>query len=344
MSRSKGAEAPSPGTSRLGLPCDPGEPGLLPRRVDGPPGRRRGVRGMRPVDLVLDRLESVRQGGEGYQALCPVHDDREPSLSVAEGEDGRALLKCFAGCGTDEVVTALGLQMKDLFEQRNGHGGGEANASQETTSTDQPATLENYAAYVGLPVEHLEALSLEQYYRLGKPAVRIPYLDEAGEEALLVRSRVSLTGKPKILTRKGDKHRLYGLWKLEEAREAGYAVLVEGESDAQTLWFHGLPGVGIPGANGWNAEWAPELEGIDNLYFVIEDEAGEKCWRKLAETQEIRDRLYRVELEGVKDVCELHKRDPDRFEERLREALEAAEAWEDLSESESRKRAREARA
>jgi hypothetical protein len=297
---------------------------------------------MMPLDLVLDRLEGVSQRGEAYQALCPVHDDHEPSLSVAEGEDGRALLKCFAGCGTDEVVTALGLQMKDLFEQRNGHGGGESNASQETTSTDQPATLENYAAYVALPVEHLEALSLEQYYRLGKPAVRIPYLDEAGEEVLLVRSRVSLTGKPKILTRKGDKHRLYGLWKLEEAREAGYAVLVEGESDAQTLWFHDVPGVGIPSANGWKAEWAPDLEGIDHLYFVVEDEAGEQCWRKLAETQEIRDRLYRVELESVKDVCELHKRDPDRFEERLREALEAAVAWEDLSEAESRKRARDA--
>ena len=39
---------------------------------------------MRPVDLLLDRLEGVRQRGEGYQALCPAHEDREPSLSVAE--------------------------------------------------------------------------------------------------------------------------------------------------------------------------------------------------------------------------------------------------------------------
>src|SRR5215213_9980407 len=327
---------------RLGIVRDFGEPGVWARRAGGPTGRCLGARGMMPLDLVLDRLEGVSQRGEAYQALCPVHDDREPSLSVAEGEDGRALLKCFAGCGTDEVVTALGLQMKDLFEQRNGHGGGEANASQETTSTDQPATLENYAAYVGLPVVLLEALSLEQYYRLGKPAVRIPYLDEAGEEVLLVRSRVSLTGKPKILTRKGDKHRLYGLWKLDETREVGYAVLVEGESDAQTLWFHGVPGVGIPGANGWKAEWAPELEGIDRLFFVVEDEAGEKCWHKLAQTPEIRDRLYRVELEGAKDVSELHKRDPDRFTDRLREAMESAEAWEDLSKAEGRKRMREA--
>src|SRR5829696_6060254 len=243
---------------------------------------------MMPVDLVLERLKGVKPRGDYYQALCPAHDDYETSLSVAEGEDGRALVKCFAGCDTEDVVAVIGLKMSDLFERRNGYRGGGFYTPPENESTGQPATLENYAAYVSLPVEHLKALSLEQYYRLGKPAVRMPYLDEAGEEVLLVRSRVSLTGKPKILTRKGDKHRLYGLWKLEEAREAGYAVLVEGESDAQTLWFHDVPGVGIPSANGWKAEWAPDLEGIDHLYFVVEDDAGEQCWRKLAETQEIR--------------------------------------------------------
>jgi putative DNA primase/helicase len=70
--------------------------------------------------------------------------------------------------------------------------------------------------------------------------VSMPYLDENGE-VLLTRSRVSLTGKPKVKSRKGDKHRLYGLWKSEEAHEAGYAWLVEGESDSQTLWYHGEP-------------------------------------------------------------------------------------------------------
>ena len=169
----------------------------------------------------------------------------------------------------------------------------------------------------------------------------MPYLDENGE-VLLTRSRVSLTGKPKVKTRKGDKHRLYGLWKLEEAREAGYAWLVEGESDSQTLWYHGEPAVGIPGANGWKAEWAADLEGIERLYFVVEDEAGEQCWRKLAATPEIRDRLYRVELEGAKDVSELHKRDADGFKEKLRKAREAPEAWLDIAETEEQERTREA--
>ena len=269
---------------------------------------------MRPIERVLEVLDGPEERNGSYRAFCPAHDDRNtPNLDVKEGEGGRALVICRAGCDQERVLAALerrGLSRQELFE-RNGHGGGGSYTPPGNRSTDQPperpATLENYAAYVGLPVEHLESLSLEQYHRLGKPAVRMPYLDESGEEVLLVRSRVSLTGKPKILTRKGDRHRLYGLWKLEEAREAGYAILVEGESDCQTLWFHGVPAVGIPGANGWKAEWAKELGGIGRLYFVVEDEAGERCWEKLAASPELRDRLRRVELEGANDVSELHK-------------------------------------
>ena len=287
---------------------------------------------------VLGNLTVARRNGDKAMCFCPAHDDRkEASLSV-KVEDGKVLLHCFAGCRPEDIIVAVGLQWSDLFAE----GGGGSYTSSKTTSTGQPATLQNYAAYVGLPVEHLESLSLEQYYRLGKPAVRMPYLDEAGEEVLLVRSRVSLTGKPKILTRKGDKHRLYGLWKLKEAREASRLWLVEGESDTQTLWYHGEPAAGIPGANGWKAEWTSELIGIDRIYFVVEDAAGEACWRKLAATPELQERLYRIELEGVKDVSELHKQNAESFKERLAKARESARAWLDIAESEAEERARQA--
>ena len=68
-----------------------------------------------PVARVLNRLEVVSETGSGWQALCPAHDDHSPSLHVAEGEDGRCLLHCFAGCRTESVVDALGLKMSDLF-------------------------------------------------------------------------------------------------------------------------------------------------------------------------------------------------------------------------------------
>lgn len=39
--------------------------------------------------------------------------------------------------------------------------------------------------------------------------------------------------------KKGSKTILYGLWKLKEFKE-DYIVLVEGESDAQTLWYYNV--------------------------------------------------------------------------------------------------------
>ena len=68
-----------------------------------------------PIDLTLARLDGVSHAGKSYKALCPAHGDKTPSLSVKEGDDGRVLLHCFAGCGIGEIVAAMGLHMADLF-------------------------------------------------------------------------------------------------------------------------------------------------------------------------------------------------------------------------------------
>jgi hypothetical protein len=56
----------------------------------------------------------------------------------------------------------------------------------------------------------------------------------------------------------------------------------------------------------------------------------------------IRERLYRVELDGAKDASELHKQDPKGFDERLSAAREGARAWLDIAETEEQERVREA--
>lgn len=48
-----------------------------------------------------------KRNGSGLMVQCPAHDDRNPSLSVDEGQDGRLLVRCFAGCGQDSVIDAL---------------------------------------------------------------------------------------------------------------------------------------------------------------------------------------------------------------------------------------------
>ena len=72
------------------------------------------------AEILLDRLERVRRTGRGrWVARCPAHDDRGPSLSIRELDDGRVLAHCFAGCGVDAVLGAVSLDMEALFpEQR----------------------------------------------------------------------------------------------------------------------------------------------------------------------------------------------------------------------------------
>jgi CHC2 zinc finger len=59
----------------------------------------------------------ARRSGLGWIARCPAHEDRSPSLSIAEGADGRILLHCFGQCTTQAVCASLGLTLADLFPQ-----------------------------------------------------------------------------------------------------------------------------------------------------------------------------------------------------------------------------------
>ncbi len=72
-----------------------------------------------PVNRVLnalyDRGFDPKSKGNGWAARCPAHDDQKPSLSISEGDDGRVLVKCHAGCRTEYIVAALGLKMRDLM-------------------------------------------------------------------------------------------------------------------------------------------------------------------------------------------------------------------------------------
>jgi len=61
----------------------------------------------------------ARPAGNGWIAHCPgplhAHGDRSASLSIAEGENGRTVIHCFAGCDTGELLRSAGLSYSDLF-------------------------------------------------------------------------------------------------------------------------------------------------------------------------------------------------------------------------------------
>ncbi len=48
-----------------------------------------------------------RKAGRGWTARCPAHDDRTPSLSLCDADDGKVLVCCHAGCDQDKVISNL---------------------------------------------------------------------------------------------------------------------------------------------------------------------------------------------------------------------------------------------
>ena len=67
------------------------------------------------IDDILSRLQGVKPSGRGHTSLCPAHPDKNPSLSITEGDDGRILVHCHHGCTAEEIAAALGIEMRDLM-------------------------------------------------------------------------------------------------------------------------------------------------------------------------------------------------------------------------------------
>lgn len=301
------------------------------------------------AEELLARLEHAKSAGpREWMASCPAHNDDDPSLSVAEGDDGRVLLHCFSGCEPSAIVSSLGLTLSDLFTDTQARvsrqvrragartaakvsdgGKGISTPARDTATAQQSAglTLEQYAAAKQLPIESLKRWGLSQITIGGAPVVKIEYRDAAGNETGS-RFRHAMDGKgERFRWRNGTKPTLYGLDYLGDAIAAGYVLFVEGESDTHTAWHHGLPAVGVPGASNWNEQRdAVHLDGIPIIYVVIEPDAGGEAMLIWIAKSSIRDRVRLVRL-PVKDVSALHLDDPAHFRERLQSALDAAEPW-----------------
>jgi hypothetical protein len=88
-----------------------------------PGGTINGTRAATAFERVLNALEDRGLDYRGHEprvnAQCPAHEDDSPSLVITK-TNGQTLLWCHTGCTTAEVVTALGMKMSDLFDNRKG--------------------------------------------------------------------------------------------------------------------------------------------------------------------------------------------------------------------------------
>src|SRR6266567_3107932 len=236
-----------------------------------------------PLEGVLSHLKGVRKSFHGWSACCPAHNDREPSLSIALGDEGQILLKCFAGCSVERIVEAMGMSLADLFPSTPPPPGSQAEEAQR-----HPLSLLELARNKGLPWQYLFTLGITE----DKGGLCIPYHLPDGTLA------------------------------------ARYRILVEGESDCWTLWYHEFPALGLPGADMASKLKATYLAGIDTLYLVREpDAAGAKLVRDIAQrlaSWKWSGKAYVVSLAGTKDPNDLHKQDNKGFKTAFQQALAQA--------------------
>jgi hypothetical protein len=201
-----------------------------------------------PLDRVLDALRAhggnPKRNGANWQAKCPAHDDRVASLSVSEGDDGRVLLHCHAGCPFDKICADLGLEQRDLFAD-----------DRDRTTDDDFGTITAryvYADEDGTPLFRVNRTSTKKFWQ-----------ERSDGNGAWIKG----LGKTRRV--------LYRLPAVIEAITKGETIyIVEGEKDADAGARAGVCATTSPmGAGKWNRkEFSEALRGARAIVLVADDD------------------------------------------------------------------------
>lgn len=245
-----------------------------------------------------------KQSGKGWTCCCPAHEDRNPSLSISVGDDGRALVKCHAGCETADVVAAVGLKMRDLMPEDDhpkpsrtpGRAGGGTASLVPETPADAPAKRgfgdgdsgDNSKTYY--PTANAAVAELER--QRGPRSALWTYHDVAGEPVgVVVRwdfEDGSKQTRPASRNGSGPNANwtllgmpnpcpLYGLPELAASSEGDPVYVAEGEKAADAVRACSLIATTSPhgSKSAGKADWSP-LAGRDVVILPDLDDAGKK--------------------------------------------------------------------
>lgn len=236
------------------------------------------------VDYRREYTSVIRRhklNGDTLTGICPFHDDKNSSFSV-DLKTGR--WHCFAedigGNYTTFVAKLKGIDTSEAYKDILQSYGVEPEAR---AKEPEGLTVAMYAASKHLPAEWLVdncKLSDQKDKKTGAAYIKIPYFDRDGHEVTFRKRYANKDFRWKF----GAKPGLYGEWLLDnKLRAAGQAIMVEGESDSQSLWYMGLPGLGVPGASMFKPHLADLLQGLKLYIHQEPDHGGEVFVRKVVE-------------------------------------------------------------
>lgn len=225
-------------------------------------------------------IQKPHISGHTLTGLCPFHDDHNNSFSVdldtgkwychTENMGGNfiSFWSRIHGCDTHEAY-------EQILEK---YGVSQDSFREETNRRSY--TVTQYSFEKRLPEDWLKNdCKLETAKdRDGTTFMRIPYFGEDGREVTYRKRYAHKEFKWKYGS--SGKIGLYGEWRLPAVRSVGYAVLVEGESDSQSLWYMGISALGIPGASMFKPKQASILQDLKLYIHQENDQGGETFLRK----------------------------------------------------------------
>jgi putative DNA primase/helicase len=243
---------------------------------------------------VEDALERHGCGpGRNGAWKCPAHNDRNPSLSLSQGEVG-ALIHCHSGCDLGAILEALGLEKRDLFD------------APEDRERTRIVTTYDYTSESGE--------LLHQVVRFEPKGFRQRRPDGAGGW---------------IWNVQGVQLVPYHLPEIIAAVAADDPIVIcEGEKDADRVRSLGLAATCNPmGAGKWRDEYAEYFRGATDVRVVADrDEPGRKHATAIARSLRAVGATVRVlepivgkdvsdHLDAGRTLAELVEIEPDRRDE-----------------------------
>lgn len=238
-------------------------------------------------------MEGVLYAKQGHQSMvkCPAHDDGSASLHVSPGTKQPVVMKCHAGCETQDILAAGNVDMKTLLAPRDESNYGKYSGGDMWTPVSGPSGKP-------LPPSHI--------YK---------YTDEAGATLFEVLRIPTPKGKdfrqrqpvPETVKKSGwqwnmngVRRVLYHLPEVLKARSDGELIfLVEGEKDVETLRARGHVATTAPmgaGSGKWLVEYTEMLSACNVVIIADADTPGREHARGVKE--------FLDEVGSVVEVCE----------------------------------------
>jgi KaiC/GvpD/RAD55 family RecA-like ATPase len=237
-----------------------------------------------------------------FMALCPAHQDRNPSLHVATTKDGATLVHCFAGCTQEAVIDAL--RNRGLWPEQPRPSGPRTESRTVVASYDY-ITADGELAHQTLRLEPksfrqrrpapeaglwIWGLTANEYMRMAPAKDWLPFKESQFSEWPIERERKTFDAATLVLYRLPD---------VLKAVSNGVTVYVcEGEKDADNIAALGLAATtNAMGAGKWRAEYNDALRGADVVLLPHNDDPGrDHAERVAAELRGLAKRLRVLDI------------------------------------------------